>query len=198
MFPFSPLPSQQTRFRKAAKCINVLMFVRKCTNCGISCAGDLCGVCTHNDKQCTSADRCTCRTCTNCGVPSSGSICTRCHSLPRCVACHRHFPPACFPLYSPLCQACCNKQEKKHVRASERNIIAEVTIPTARATESFDSFLTHNGGVTNDMVDDYRRQYRSIRVHFRADAIFVRQTTARPRLFLHSRLRCRRHTEHLS
>ena len=72
-----------------------------------------CRVCSG--QPCTSADRCTCRTCTNCGVPSSGSICTRCHSLPRCVACHRHLPPQCFPPDSSLCQACCNKQEKPHV-----------------------------------------------------------------------------------
>ena len=140
------------------ECINVLMFVGKCTNCG---TGDMCGVC--NAQQCTSADRPITRTCTNCGVQSSGSICTRCHSLPRCVTCHRHLPPACFPSNSLLCQACCNKQEKPHVRASERNIITEVAIPTARATHSFDSFLSHNAGVISNIIDDYRRQYRSIR-----------------------------------
>ena len=158
-------------FGKAVECINVVMFVGKCTNCGTS---DMCGVC--NDQRCTSDDRPTTRTCTNCGVQSSGSICTRCHSLPRCVACHRYLPPACFPPDSLLCQACYNKQEKPYVRATERNIVTEVTFPTARATQSFDSFLSHNNGVINNIIDDYRRQYRSIRVHFRADAIFVRQT----------------------
>jgi len=133
-----------------------------------------CRVCSR--QPCGSSDRSTCHTCTNCGGPSSGSICTRCHghSLPRCVACHRHLPPACFPPDSPLCQACCNKQEKPDVRANERNIVTEVTIPTTQATQSFEAFLTHNVGVINDIIDDYRRQYRSIRVHFRADAIFVR------------------------
>jgi len=90
----------------------------------------------------------------NCVVPSSGTMCTCCHSLPRCVACRRHLPPACFPPDITLCQACCNKQEKPHVRASERNIVTEVTIPTARATGSFEAFITHNAGVINDIVDD--------------------------------------------
>ena len=47
---------QRTRFRKAAECISVIMFVGKCTNCGISCAGDLCGVCDHN-RQCRRCQR---------------------------------------------------------------------------------------------------------------------------------------------
>jgi len=51
-----------------------------------------------------------------------------------------------------------------------------VTIPTARATQSFEAFLAHNAGVFDNIIDDYRRQYKSIRVHFRADAIFVRQS----------------------
>jgi len=81
-----------------------------------------------------------------------------------------------FSTRQTLCQACCNKQENPHVRASERNVVTEVTIPTSRATQSFDSFLSHNAGVINNIIDDYRRQYRSIRVHFRADAILVRYT----------------------
>ena len=108
-----------------------------------------CRVCSG--QPCGSSDRCTCRTCTNCGVSSSGSICARCHSLPRCIACHRHLPPQCFPPDNPLCQACCNKQEKPHVRASERNIVTEVTIPSARATQSFEAFLNYNAGVINNL-----------------------------------------------
>jgi len=58
-----------------------------------------CRVCSG--QPCGSSGRCTCRTCINGGVPSSGSICTRCHSLPSCVVCHRHLPPAYFPPNSP-------------------------------------------------------------------------------------------------
>jgi len=127
--------------------------------------------------------------------------CTRCHSLPRCVVCHRHLPATCFPPDSPLCQACFNKQEKPLVRASERNVVTEVTIPTARATQSLEAFLNYNDGVINNIIDDYRRQYRSIRVHFRADAIFVRHTEdgqqQRIPPISRPRLRYRRHAEHL-
>jgi len=116
-------------------------------------------------QLCTSTYRCTCHTCTNCA-----SICTRCHSLQRSVACQPHLPPACFTPDNPLCQACCNKQES---HPSERNIVTEVTILTVRATQSFAAFVTHDAGVINNIIDDNRCQYRSIRVHCRGN-IFVR------------------------
>jgi len=56
-----------------------------------------------------------------------------------------------------------------------RNIVNEVNIPTARGTESFDSFVTTNRGVIQAFVEDYRRNYGSIRVHVRVDAIFTRE-----------------------
>ena len=51
----------------------------------------------------------------------------------------------------------------------------EISIPTARGTESFDSFVTTNSGVINAFVEDYRRNYGTIRVYARADAVFTRQ-----------------------
>ena len=51
----------------------------------------------------------------------------------------------------------------------------EVNIPTARGTESFDSFVVTNSGVIHAFVEDYRRNYGSIRVHVRVDAIFTRE-----------------------
>ena len=51
----------------------------------------------------------------------------------------------------------------------------EINIPTARGTESFDSFVVTNSGVIQAFVEDYRRQYGSIRIHVRVDAIFTRE-----------------------
>ena len=51
----------------------------------------------------------------------------------------------------------------------------EVNIPTARGTESFDSFVVTNSRVIQAFVEDYRRQYGTIRVHARVDAVFTRQ-----------------------
>jgi len=53
--------------------------------------------------------------------------------------------------------------------------VNKVNIPTARGTESFDSFVTTNSGLINALVEDYRRNYGSIRVHVRVDAIFTRE-----------------------
>jgi len=50
----------------------------------------------------------------------------------------------------------------------------EISIPTARGTESFDSFVTTNSGVIQAFVQDYRRNYGSVRLHVRVDAIFTR------------------------
>ena len=51
----------------------------------------------------------------------------------------------------------------------------EISIPTARGTESFDSFVVTNSGVINAFVEDYRRKYGSIRIHVRVDAVFTRE-----------------------
>jgi len=53
--------------------------------------------------------------------------------------------------------------------------VNEVNIPTACGTESFGSFVTTNSGVINAFVEDYRRNYCSIRAHVRVDAIFTRE-----------------------
>jgi len=53
--------------------------------------------------------------------------------------------------------------------------VNEVNIPTARGTESLDSFVTTNSGLINALVEDYRRNYGSIRVHVRVDAIFTKE-----------------------
>jgi len=52
--------------------------------------------------------------------------------------------------------------------------VNEISILTARGTESFDSFVTMNSGVIQAFVEDYRRNYGSIRLHVRVDAIFTR------------------------
>jgi len=52
--------------------------------------------------------------------------------------------------------------------------VNEISIPTARGTESFDSFVTTNSGVINAFVEDYRCNYGSVRLHVRVDAIFTR------------------------
>jgi len=53
--------------------------------------------------------------------------------------------------------------------------VNEISIPTARGRESFDSFVTTNSGVIQAFVEDYQRQYGSMRIHVRADAIFTRE-----------------------
>jgi len=59
-------------------------------------------------------------------------------------------------------------------RSSVLNIVSEITIPSPHAIESFDAFIALNAGVIEGIVGDYQRQYGSIRVHVRVDAIFVR------------------------
>jgi len=55
-----------------------------------------------------------------------------------------------------------------------RNIVNEISILIVRGTESFDSFVTMNSGVIQAFVEDYRRNYGSIRLHVRVDAIVTR------------------------
>ena len=59
-----------------------------------------------------------------------------------------------------------------------RNSLIRVPVSAiswTRGTQSFDSFVTTNSGVINAFVEDYRRNYGSIRVHVRVDAIFTRE-----------------------
>ena len=51
----------------------------------------------------------------------------------------------------------------------------EISIPTARGTESFDSFVVTNSGVIQAFVEDYQRNHGSVRLHVRVDAIFTRE-----------------------
>jgi len=53
--------------------------------------------------------------------------------------------------------------------------VNEISIPTARGTESFDSFVTTNSGVIHAFVDNYQRNYGSVHLHVRVDAIFTRE-----------------------
>ena len=50
----------------------------------------------------------------------------------------------------------------------------EVNITTAHGTESFDSFVVTNSGLIQAFVEDYQRNYGSVRLHVRVDAIFAR------------------------
>ena len=55
------------------------------------------------------------------------------------------------------------------------NIVNEVNIPTARDRESFDSLVTSNSGLVNAFVEDYQRNYGSVRLYVPVDAIFTRE-----------------------
>jgi len=44
-----------------------------------------------------------------------------------------------------------------------------------RDVQSFDAFVTSNSGVIQAFVEDYRRNYGSVRLHVRVDAIFTRE-----------------------
>jgi len=54
------------------------------------------------------------------------------------------------------------------------NIVNKISIPTARGTESFDSFVTTISELINAFVENNRRNYGFIRVHVLVDAIFTR------------------------
>jgi len=47
-------------------------------------------------------------------------------------------------------------------------------VRTVRDTQSFDAFIASNFGVMDAVIGDYQRQYDSICVHARVDAIFTR------------------------
>ena len=111
--------------------------------------------------------------CANCTLRCDGYLCRHCEEHVQCVNCRRYLPIYCYSDVSKQCHACVKKLA--HTRSSARNIVNEVNIPTARGTESFDSFVASNSGVINAFVEDYRRQYGSIRIHVRADAIFTRE-----------------------
>ena len=90
----------------------------------------------------------------------------------QCVNSRRYLPSHCYSDTSKQCLACTRKLAQ--TRSSVRNIVNEISILTARGTESFDSFVTMNSGVIQAFVEDYRRNYGSIRLHVRVDAIFTR------------------------
>jgi len=110
--------------------------------------------------------------CVNCTLLCDGYLSRHCKDHVRCVNC-RHLPDYCYSDASKQCLACTKKLTQ--TRSSVRNIVNEVNIPTARGTESFDSFVVTNSGVIHAFVEDYRRNYGSIRVHVRVDAIFTRE-----------------------
>jgi len=56
--------------------------------------------------------------------------------------------------------------------------VNEINIPTLRDVQSFDTFVTSNSGVIQAFVEDYRRNYGSVRLHVRVDAIFTREVEA--------------------
>ena len=128
-----------------------------------------CVVCRN--EACGSNEERSCSHCTNCGVPSASRLCQHCEKNRKCITCHRHLPAYCFSIDATQCQACSKRPQH---RVSVSNIVNEVTIPTDRGTESFDAFVSRNGSVIDDIVDDYRRRYGSIRVQIRTDNIFVR------------------------
>ena len=110
--------------------------------------------------------------CVNCTLRCDGYLCRHCKDHIQCVNCCRYLPSHCYSDASKRCLACTRKLA--HTRSSVRNIMNEISIPTARGTESFDSFVTTNSGVIQAFVQDYRRNYGSVRLHVRVDAIFTR------------------------
>jgi len=111
--------------------------------------------------------------CVNCSLRCDDYLCRHCKDHVQCVNCRRYLPSHCyFDDSCKQCLACVRKLAQ--TRSSVRNIVNEVNIPTARGTESFDSFVVTNSGVINAFIEDYRRNYGSIRLHVRVDAIFTR------------------------
>ena len=111
--------------------------------------------------------------CVNCTLRCDGYLCRHCKDHVQCVNCRRYMPVYCYSDTSKQCLTCTKKLA--YTRSCVRNIVNEVNIPTARGTESFDSFVTTNRGVIQAFVEDYRRNYGSIRVHVSVDAIFTRE-----------------------
>jgi len=112
--------------------------------------------------------------CVNCTLHCDDHLCLHCKDHVQCVNCRRYLPNYCYSDgSSKQCLACTKKVIQ--TRSRVRNIVNEVNIPTARGTESFDSFVTTNSGLINAFVKDYRRNYGSTRVHVRVDAIFTRE-----------------------
>ena len=111
--------------------------------------------------------------CVNCTLRCDDHLCRHCKDHVQCVNCRRYLPVYCYSDATKQCLTCTKKLA--HTRSSVLNIVNEVNIPTARGTESFDSFVTTNSELINAFVEDYRRNYGSIRVHVRVDAIFTRE-----------------------
>jgi len=68
----------------------------------------------------------------------------------------------------------CRTKKLSETRSSVRNIVNEVSLPTVHGVQSFDAFVTSNSGLINAFVEDYQRNYGSVRLHVRVDAIFTR------------------------
>jgi len=119
--------------------------------------------CVCRGDRCGSGESCTCRHCFNCDLPSATPLCPRCLPNQQCVCCHRHLPSHCYTNNSNHCNACTKKLTNTQHRASIGNIVNEVSIPTVRGIQSFDSYLSDNSGVIHALLDDYQRQYRYVR-----------------------------------
>jgi len=111
--------------------------------------------------------------CVNCTLRCDGYLCRHCEDHVQCINCRRYLPQHCYSDASKRCLTCVRKLSQ--TRSTVRNIVNEISIPTARGTESFNSFVVTNSGVIQAFVEDYRRQYGSIRIHVRVDAVFTRE-----------------------
>ena len=111
--------------------------------------------------------------CVNCSLQCDDYLCRHCEDHVQCVNCRRYLPSHCYSNASKQCLACVRKLAQ--TRSSVRNIVNEISIPTARGTESFDSFVVTNSGVIQALVEDYQRNHGSLRLHVRVDAIFTRE-----------------------
>jgi len=112
--------------------------------------------------------------CVTCSLRCDDYLCRHCEDHVQCVNCQRNLPHHCYSDDScKQCLACVRKLAQTH--SSVRNIVNEITIPTVRDVQSFDAFVTSNSGVIQAFVEDYRRNYGSVRLHVRVDAIFTRE-----------------------
>jgi len=73
------------------------------------------------------------------------------------------YPPTAIPIIPTTATPVRKKLTNTQHRASIGNIINEVSIPTVRGIQSFDSYLSDNSGVIHALLDDYQRQYRYVR-----------------------------------
>jgi len=112
--------------------------------------------------------------CVNCTLRCNGYLCRHCEDHVQCVNCQRYLPQHCYSDVSCKQRLACVRK-LAHTRSSVRNIVNEINIPTVRNVQSFDAFVTSNSGVIQAFVEDYQRNYGSVRLHVRVDAIFTRE-----------------------